>query len=113
MEEVHGLPVLGFDIPMGDPGPVGTKDGVFTERVIDTSGRPKCVPMTAHEIVSMEMVLRGQDVAVAVAGDATLVDLDPGEFDRFRRLCRGAGDDMAGLSDEDILMALGLAVERR
>jgi ATP-dependent DNA helicase RecG len=109
VEEVHGLPVLRIDIPRGDPGPVGTKDGVFTKRVIDTAGKPQCVPMTAHEIVSMGMVMRGQDFAVAVARDATMAELDPGEFDRFRRLCRGAGDDIAGLSDEDILKALGLA----
>jgi ATP-dependent DNA helicase RecG len=38
-----------------------------------------------------------------------LADLDPGEFARFRRLCRAAGDDLDRLSDEDILKALGLA----
>lgn len=109
VEDVHGLPVLRIDVPRGDPGPVGTKDGTFTKRVINTAGQPQCVPMTAHEIVSMGMVMRGQDFAVAVARGATMAELDPGEFDRFRRLCRGAGDDIAGLSDEDILKALGLA----
>ena len=106
--EVNGLPVLRVDVPAGDPGPVGTKDGTFTKRVIDTSGRPQCVPMTAHEIVSMGMIMRGQDFATAVAAGATHADLDPGEFERFRRLCRAAGDDLDRLSDEDVLKALGL-----
>jgi ATP-dependent DNA helicase RecG len=47
----------------------------------------------------MGMIMRGQDHSVAVARGATLADLDPVEFERFRRLCRGAGDDVAGLSD--------------
>ena len=64
--------------------------------------------MTAHEIVSMGMVMRGQDFAAAVARGAVFDDLDPTEFDRFRNLCRAAGDDLGGLSDSDILRALGL-----
>lgn len=109
LQQVGGLPVLRVDVPTGDPGPVGTKDGVFTKRVIDTTGQPQCVPMTAHEIVSMGMVMRGQDYAVVVARGATMDDLDPAEFERFRRMCRAAGDEIAGISDEDILKALGLA----
>ena len=108
LDEVDGLPVLRIDVPIGDPGPVGTKDGTFTKRVIDTTGKPECVPMTAHEIVSMGMVMRGQDFAAAAAADASQADLDPGEFERFRRLCRMAGDNIDRLSDEDILKALGL-----
>lgn len=109
VQEIGGLPVLRIDVPRGDPGPVGTKEGVFTNRVIDATGRPQCVPMTVHEIVGMGMVMRGQDYSVAVARGADMADLDRGEFERFRRLCRSAGDDVAGLSDEDILKALGLA----
>ncbi len=64
--------------------------------------------MTAHEIVSMGMVMRGQDFAAAVARGAVFNDLDSDEFDRSRKLCHAAGDDLAGLSDVDILRALGL-----
>ena len=100
--------VIRIDVPPADPGPVGTKLGLFTKRVINTTGEPACVPMTAHEIVSMGMVTRGQDFAAAVARGATQDDLDPEEFNRFRALCIAAGDDLGGLSDTDVLRALGL-----
>jgi len=64
--------------------------------------------MTVHEIVSMGMVTRGQDYAAASARGATMADLDPREFDRFRRLCRASGEEFAALSDPDLLKALGL-----
>lgn len=108
LEAVDDLNIIRIDVPRGDPGPVGTRQGLFTKRVIDTIGKPACVPMTAHEIVSMGMVTRGQDYAAANAQGATTADLDPKEFDRFRRLCRRAGDDLGQLSDTDILKAVGL-----
>ena len=100
--------VVRIDVPRADPGPVGTRDGVFTKRVLDTTGRPQCLPMTAHEIVSMGMVTRGQDYAAAVANDAAMSDLDPLEFDRFRALAGRDGGQFNNLSDVDILKALGL-----
>lgn len=108
IESVHGVDVIRVDVPRADPGPVGTKRGVFTKRILDTTGRPQCQPMSPHEIVSMGMVTRGQDYAVAPARGATMSDLDPAEFDRFRTLCARAGDGMGILTDEDILKALGL-----
>lgn len=108
VEVIDGHDVVRIDVPQADPGPVGTKLGVFTKRVMDTRGQPACVPMSAHEIVSMGMVMRGQDFATAVADGASIQDLDTKEFDRFRNLCAAAGDDFAGLSDTDILKALGL-----
>jgi ATP-dependent DNA helicase RecG len=54
------------------------------------------------------MVTRGQDYAAAAARAATLADLDPNEFDRFRQLCRASGEEFWGLSDGDLLKALGL-----
>ncbi len=107
-ELVGSHEIIRIDVPRADPGPIGTKLGVFTRRVLDTTGKPACVPMTAHEIVSMGMVMRGQDFAAAVARGAVPDDLDSNEFDRFRDLCRAAGDDLGGLSDADILRALGL-----
>lgn len=102
-------PVLRIDVPPADPAPAATKDGTFIKRVLDPNGEPQCVPMTPHEIVSMGMVTRGIDYAASVARGASTADLDAREFDRFRRLCRGSGDEsMATLSDEDILRALGL-----
>lgn len=56
---IDGREVIRVDVPRADPGPIGTKDGVFTRRIINTIGKPACVPMTAHEIVSMGMIMRG------------------------------------------------------
>lgn len=109
VEQVHGGEVVRVEVPRADPGPVGSKDGTFTKRVIDATGRPQCVPMTPHEIISMGLVTRGMDYAASAARGATMADLNPSEFDRFRRLCRASGDDdIAALADPDILKALGL-----
>lgn len=106
--DMGGQSIIRIEIPRADPGPVGTSDGVFTKRVIDTTGKPQCLPMTAPEIVSMGMVMRGQDYAAAVAKGATVEDLDEAEFDRFRRMCTSTGDPLATVSNADILVALGL-----
>lgn len=108
VEEVRGHSIIRIDTPAADPGPVGTADGVFTKRVIDTTGKPQCLPMTAPEIISMGMVMRGQDYAAAVAKGASFEDLDDAEFDRFRRMCASTGDQLATVSNRDILLALGL-----
>ncbi|WP_462418831.1 DNA glycosylase AlkZ-like family protein [Kytococcus sp. Marseille-QA3725] len=104
----QGHDVLWIEIPAADPGPVGTKDGVFTRRALDAKGEPQCLPMSVHEIASRSMLTRGQDYANAPALDATMSDLDPGEFDRYRAQCALSGDSLANASNEDILMALGL-----
>lgn len=72
LEQINERQVVRIDVPDADPGPVGTKDGVFTKRVMDAVGRPQCRPMTVHEIVGMGMLTRGQDFATAVARDATI-----------------------------------------
>lgn len=108
LESIDGAHVFRIDVPLAMPGPVATKDGYYTKRVLDTIGHPQCVPMSPQEIVSMGMITRGQDYAAAVAAGATASDLDPAEFDRYRRLCKLTGDSTASLQDEDILRALGL-----
>ncbi len=108
LESIDGRSVLRIEVPRAMPGPVATKDGYYTKRVLDTLGQPQCVPMSPQEIVSMGMMTRGQDYAAAVAVGATSADLDPAEFDRYRRLCSLTGDSTASLQDEDILRALGL-----
>lgn len=108
LETIDGQAVFRIDVPRAMPGPVATKDGYYTKRVLDTLGRPQCVPMSPQEIVSMGMITRGQDYAAAVAVGATHADLDPTEFDRYRRLCSLTGDSTASLQDEDILRGLGL-----
>lgn len=108
LEEIDGKPIFRIDVLPAMPGPVATKDGYYTKRVLDTLGEPQCVPMSPQEIVSMGMVTRGQDFAAAAAVGATMTDLDPAEFDRYRRLCRLTEDSTADLQDEDVLRALGL-----
>lgn len=68
LEHIDGQPVFRIDVPLAAPGPVATKDGYYTKRVLDTLGQPQCVPMSPQEIVSMGMITRGQDYAAAVAG---------------------------------------------
>lgn len=108
VEDVGGKAVMRVEVPRADPGPVGTKSGSYLRRVLDAKGKPMCSPMSPHEIVSMGMVTRGQDYASSAARGATMQDLDPAEFDRFRKMCRESGDDFAELSDKDLLIALGL-----
>lgn len=104
-----GHEIIRVDVPLADPGPTGTKEGVFTKRVLDTNAQPQCLPMSVHEIVSMGMVTRGQDFAAAPAQGATMDDLNPDEFDRFRRHSADTGDPVARLNNNsDLLRALGL-----
>lgn len=103
--------VIVIHVPRGDPGPVATKSGLYVKRALGSDGRPQCVPMSPHEVVSLGLVTRGIDYAASRAAGATSADLDPAEFDRFRRLCaRSPGQEgLSRLSDQDILRALGLA----
>jgi len=105
-----GVQVIVVDVPVADPGPIATKSGLYVKRAVGSDGRPQCVPMTPHEIVSMGLATRGIDYAASLASGATFSDLDPAEFDRFRRLCsRSPGQEgLSRLSDDDILKALGL-----
>lgn len=67
--------VIVFDVPAADPGPIATKSGLFVKRAVGSDGRPQCVPMTPHEVVSMGFVTRGIDYAGATARGAAFMDL--------------------------------------
>lgn len=110
VQALDGKEIVTIRVPQADPGPVGTKRGLYVKRVMDTLGQPACVAMTPHELVSRAYVTRGLDYATAPAEGATFADLDPSQFDRFRRLCAATGGDqeMADLSDQDLCIALGL-----
>ncbi len=108
LEELEGKRIFRVNVPRAVHGPIGTKDGYFTKRVLDPLGKPQCVPMSAHDIVSLGFMTRGQDYAASTAFGASIDDLEPSEFDRYRRLATQAGDGTAHLSDADILSALGL-----
>ena len=98
----EGKQVIVIRVPIADPGPIATKNGLYVKRALGTDGRPQCVPMTPHEIVSMGLVTRGIDYAASPAPGATFEsDLDSREFDRFRSLCsRSSGQSgLSRLSD--------------
>ncbi len=48
-----GPQVIVVSVPAADPGPIATKGGLYVKRALGSDGRPQCVPMTPHEIVSM------------------------------------------------------------
>jgi ATP-dependent DNA helicase RecG len=94
------------------PSPVGTKGGKYLRRTLRADGTPECVPYLLHEMLSASLSAQGRDYAATPAKGAGLTDLDPAEFDRFRRLCgTGKGDPtLAGASDLDLLKALRLTL---
>lgn len=110
VEALDGQEVILIQVPQADPGPVGTKKGLYVKRVLDTLGQPSCVAITPHELVSLAYVTRGIDYATSPAEGATFEDLDTSQFDRFRRLCAASRGEteMTDLSDQDLCSALGL-----
>jgi len=92
--------------------PVGTSDGVFVRRALGGDGRPACLPMGFHEMQSLLADRGAFDYSAALIAEATWDDLDPIEFERYRRSIRTyRGDEvLLQLSDAEIAKALG-AVE--
>lgn len=78
---------------------MGTSDGVFLRRVIGTDGRLACVPMDVAAIASLSADHRQIDPSAQVIAEARWQDLDPLEFERFRRSIR----ERRGRSDETLL----------
>jgi ATP-dependent DNA helicase RecG len=107
-----GMHVLLVEVPPADQ-PVGTNKGGYVRRAMNVDGTPACVPYLAHEMLSRVIDSRQQDYARLRIIGLTWSDLDPLEFDRYRRLARSAaanGDpSLIDLSDQDIALALGLA----
>jgi len=94
--------------------PVGTTDGTYLRRIIGGRGRPECLPFHFHEMQAMLANRGALDYSAFVVPDAHWEDLDPLEFERFRRTIResrGQGDTaLLGLPDPELAKALG-AVE--
>lgn len=91
--------------------PVATRAGLYVRRAMDSRNRPQCVPYLAHEMLSRTIDNRQLDYAQLPIAGATWDDLDPLEFERYRRLAKSAAGDsvLAELSDVDIALALGVA----
>jgi len=110
---LEGVPILVIEVPPS-PTPVGTTDGKYLRRAITGRGEPTCVPMYFHEMQARLADSRRLDYSALVLPEARWEDLDPIEFERFRRIIResrGQGDaTLLDLSDIELAKALG-AVE--
>lgn len=112
--DMNGLPVAVIDVPKA-PVPVGSKSGKYVRRSLRADGRPECVAYPLHEMLSVGLTAQGRDYAATPARGARIEDLDPAEFDRFRRMCAaGKGDrTLAELSDQEVLRSLRLVLPER
>jgi ATP-dependent DNA helicase RecG len=91
--------------------PVGTAKGQYLRRAIGHRGEPECIPYHFHEMQSRQTAQGILDYSALALPQATWDDLDPIEFDRFRRSIResrGRGDEsLLQLSNEELAKALG------
>ncbi|NLH69347.1 MAG: AAA family ATPase [Brooklawnia sp.] len=106
---VDGVDVVVVEVPKAT-APVGTKNGLYKRRSLRLDGKPECVPYRPQEMLSAGFSMAGRDYAEVVLPDATLEDLDPAEFDRFRRGARSQRGDAALIDagNREILRALRL-----
>lgn len=107
IERCGGLDVVIVDVPKARTL-VATTAGRYVRRAIGVDGSPQCLPLLPHEAQARTTLLGGRDLSVSPLTELSIADLDPTEFDRFRRLAGGSGDGhLAELSDLDLLSALG------
>ncbi len=94
--------------------PVGTTDGKYLRRGLGGDGRPACLPLYFHEMQALQADRGLLDYSALPLPGARWDDLDPLEFERFRRFIResrGQGDaSLVDLPDLELAKALG-AVE--
>ena len=106
-------PVIAIEI-FPSRSPIGTSDGKYVRRALGGDGRPSCVPYAFHEMQAHQADRGLLDYSSLRVPDITWSDLDPLEFERFRRTIRenrGRSDEsLLVLSDLELAKALG-AVE--
>jgi len=107
---LDGEDVIAIEVP-SIRSPVGTTDGRYLRRAIGGDGRPACVPFHFHEMQALQADRGVLDYSALVVPDARWDDLDPLEFERFRRFIResqGRGDTgLVNLPDNELAKALG------
>ena len=103
--------ILAIEIPP-TRHPVGTSDGVYLRRARGGDGRPACLPMDIPAMQSLQSDRGLLDPSAQVVTAARWEDLDPLEFERFRRSIRerrGRSDEsLIDLSDLELAKALGV-----
>jgi len=110
---LEGKDVVAIEVPTGRV-PVGTTDGKYLRRAFGGDGKPACLPMHFHEMQSLQADRGLLDDSALVVPEARWEDLDPLEFERFRRFVResqGRGDaSLVELPDVELAKALGAVV---
>jgi len=110
---LEGRDVLVIEVPASRVA-VGTTDGKYLRRAIGGRGRPECLPFYFHEMQAHRADRGLLDYSALAVPEAGWEDLDPLEFERFRRSIResrGLGDaSLLDLPDVELAKALG-AVE--
>jgi ATP-dependent DNA helicase RecG len=110
---VEGHSVLVIMVPPSRT-PTGTTDGKYLRRAMGGKGIPECRPFHFHEMQALQADRGILDYSVLAVPDISWDDLEPLEFERFRRFIResrGQGDTtLLDLPDIELAKALG-AVE--
>jgi len=108
---LEGKEVIAIEVPTSKV-PVGTTDGKYLRRAIGGDGKPACRPMHFHEMQALQADRGLLDYSALVVPEARWSDLDPLEFERFRRFIResqGRGDaSIVELPDVELAKALGV-----
>ncbi len=103
-------PVLVIEVPVAR-APVGTTEGMYLRRAIGGRGQPECLPFHFHEMQAYQADRGILDYSALEVMEAKWGDLDPLEFERYRRVIResrGLGDQsLVELSDLELAKALG------
>jgi len=108
---LHDQAVIVIEVPY-QRQPVGTSEGVYLRRVLGGDGRPACVPMDVYAMQSLQSDRGLLDPSAQRVAGARWEDLDPLEFERFRRSVRerrGRSDEsLLDLADLELAKALGV-----
>lgn len=107
--QIDGQPILAIEIPPVRQ-PVGTTDGKYLRRALGGDGKPACLPFHYHEMQSLQSSRGLLDYSAAQVPEATWEDLDPLEFERFRRSIvetRRGDNALLNLPDLELAKALG------
>lgn len=95
---VDERPIVVIEVP-SQQQPVSTSDGVFLRRTLGGDGKPACLPMDGYAVQSLQADRGLLDPSAQIVAGARWEDLDPLEFERFRRSVR----ERRGRSDESLL----------
>lgn len=113
LETLDEHAIIVVDVPAAR-SPIGTSDGKYVRRALRSDGKPECVPYPFHEMQARQADRGLLDYSALDVSGMRWQDLDPLEFERFRRAIResrGRGDtSLLELSDLELAKALG-AVE--